>query len=554
MKLKKAAFGTSSVVVVLLVAGILAAVNLLASRHFFRIDLTDSKKYTISASTKQVLAELDDIVNIKVYLSKKLPPYLVATMAEVQNLLEEYKVYAGANLNIEYIDPGEDPGMQQKLRFMGIPQLRLNIIEKDQAAIANVYMGLAVLYGDNKEIIPALADLSTLEYDLTSKIVRVRNRQVQTIGFLAGHGEADLQRDLGTVDNELREQYFTRAVQTAGGERIPDDIAALVVAGPRAMSDRDLFEIDQYIMSGGKVIFLLDTVDIETQGLRGAPIDSPIFKLIDHYGITVQPELVLDRVNANASFQSGMFSIFMPYPFWVRVVRENVPSDHPIINSLESIVLPWASPIEIVTDKANKDDVSVSILAQSSEYSWTQKGYFDLNPRQDFMPPPEQMKPRALGVALTGRFGSYFADKGVPPPAQEQEAGAQAQAEDVKKAPDAKAQKQLDAARTIVKASPETKLIVIGSSRFIKSEFCEQFDGNRTFFLNAVDWFVIGDRLIDIRSREAGDRPLRIIPDRGKAALRMANMFGVPVLLSVFGLIQLYVRRRRKRIGLRVAS
>jgi len=551
MRLKKVAFGTNYVLIVLLVAGILAVVNLLANRHFFRIDLTESKKYTISASTRQVLAELDDIVNVKVYLSQKLPPYLVAVMAEVQNLLEEYKVYAGANLSIEYIDPGDDPGVQQKLRFMGIPQLRLNIIEKDQAAIANVYLGLAVLYGDNKEIIPALTDLSTLEYDLTSKIVRVRNRQVQNIGLLSGHAEADPQKDLGTVDNELREQYFTRTIQTAGGEKIPDDIAALVVAGPRTMSDRDLFEVDQYIMSGGKVIFLVDTVDIETQGLRGTPIDSPIFKLIEHYGVKVQPELVLDRVNANASFQSGMFSIFMPYPFWVRVVREGVPSDHPIINSLESIVLPWSSPVEVIPDRTK--ETAVSILAQSSEYSWTQKGYFDLNPRQDFLPPREQMKPCVLGVALTGRFASYFADKSVPPPpARDQEADAD---KDPLKAAasQAKDQKAADAARSIVKASPETKMIVLGSSRFIRDEFCEQFDGNRTFFLNAVDWFVIGDRLIDIRSREAGERPLRVVPDQARAALRMVNMLGVPVLLSIFGLIQLYVRRRRKRIGLRVA-
>ncbi len=537
MGFKKVTYGTNMVVVALLVAGILVIINAFSYRHFFRVDLTENKKFTISSSTRNVLAELDDIVNIKVYLSKKLPPYMVTVTNQVKDILEEYRIYSDGAIELEYIDPGDDPAMQQKLRFMGIPQLRLNIIEKDQAAISNVYMGLAILFGDNKEIIPALTDLETFEYELTGKILRVASSEVQTIGFLSGHGEADLNKDLGTINNLLKEQYYTKAVDTSKGEKIPSDISALVVAGPKQMTDRDLFEVDQYLMSGGKVIFLTDMIDIQSQRMQGSPLNSPITRLIEHYGIQLADELVLDQLNANASFQSGMFNIFIPYPFWVRAVRQSVEGAHPIINQIESMVLPWASPLEIIEEKTK--DKTVDILAKSSPYSWIQKGFFDLNPRQDFRPSPEQLQSRTLAVAVQGSFDSYFAGKAVPPVenAQQEDAGTNDE------------KKPTEEERSIAAKSPETKIIVVGNSRFITSNFPEQFEGNRTFFQNAIDWFVIGDKLIDIRSRETGERPLKVVSDNVKAGLRLANMFAVPVLLAVFGVVQYLIRRRRKRLG-----
>jgi len=101
-----------------------AIINAFSSNHFTRIDLTEDKRYTVSKSTKKLLTELDDIVNIKVYLSKDLPPYVVMLTGQVKDLLEEYKIYSEGNINIEYIDPSSDPMIQQKLRFMGIPQVR----------------------------------------------------------------------------------------------------------------------------------------------------------------------------------------------------------------------------------------------------------------------------------------------------------------------------------------------------------------------------------------------------------------------------------------------
>jgi len=176
-------------------------------------------------------------------------------------------------------------------------------------------MGLVVLYGDNKEIMPTFSDISTFEYELTSKILRITSPDIKTIGFLSGHGEPELTRSFAAVDQVLKEQYYTKTVDISGGKKITDDVAALVVATPKTLSERDLFEIDQYLMSGGNIVFMVNTVELDSQGsMRGTPVNSPVKNLIEHYGVKIEPELVLDQLNANASFKSGMYNIYVPYP------------------------------------------------------------------------------------------------------------------------------------------------------------------------------------------------------------------------------------------------
>jgi gliding-associated putative ABC transporter substrate-binding component GldG len=538
MSLKKVRYGTNYIILIVILAAILGVINLLSYRHFLRADLTENKQYTISASTKKVLAALDDIVNIKVYFSKRLPPYLTTLTDQVTDLLDEYRTYAKGNLNIEFIDPAEDPTMEQKLRFMGIPQVRLNVIERDQAQFTNVYLGMAILYGDNKEVIPAITDTSNFEYDLTSKILRVTSGEIKTIGFLGGQGAADLNNQLKNIQSILQEHYSSRAIDLKKEQKIPPDVAALVVASPRELSERDKFLIDQYIMAGGKALFFMDSIVMDERRLSATPLNSPLADMLEHYGVRVKNELVLDRSNANASFQSGMYTISVPYPFWVKIAKENFDQQNPIVSQLESIVLPWASPLEIVKDKTT--GLQVAELFKSTKYSWTQNNFFDLSPREQYSPPPNEMKERLMGVALSGKFKSFFAEKKVP--AREEEKTAAAQAE----------KKEQTTPETIIPESRDTKLIVVGNARLITENFPAEFDGNRIFFLNAIDWFTIGDYLIGIRSRESTDRPLRVISEEAKAALRFINILGVSILVGLFGLSRFYLRRRRKRLGISI--
>lgn len=536
MKLKKLRYGTNYIVMTLLLAAILAVINMLSYRHFLRADLTDNRQYTISASTKKVLAGLDDMVNIKVYFSRKLPPYLTSLTDQINDLLDEYRTYAKGNLNIEFIDPASDPSLEQRMRFLGIPQVRLNVIEKDQAQFTNVYLGIAVLYGDNKEVIPAVTDTSNFEYDLTSKILRVTSPEVKTIGFLSGHGEPDINKELKNIQGLLQDHYSCRSIDTKKDRSIPADVAALVVASPKELSEREKYLIDQYLMNGGRVLFFIDTIVMDERRLAATPLASPLLDLLEHYGVKLKNELVLDRANANASFQSGYYTISVPYPFWVKILRENFSQDNPAVSQLESLVLPWASPLEMVKDKTA--GIKVTELFKSSRDSWVQKEVFDLSPKEDYFPAPADLQERLMGVALSGKFKSFYAGKKVPAADEEKKPAA---------APAQPQQKE----RPFNPESKETRLIVVGNSRFITENFPAEFDGNRVFFQNIIDWVTVGDALIGIRSRESTDRPLRVISEQARAAIRFINILGVSILAGLFGLGRFYLRRRRKKNGIK---
>jgi len=320
-------YSTNYIVLVLIVLGIIAVLNFFFLRHFSRIDLTQDKRYTLTSSTKEMLDNLDDIVNIKLYFSKKLPPYLVNLKREVADILDEYKAYSGGNLYVEFIDPTENPKLQQELRFIGIPQVQLNIVEKDQLQLTNVYFGIAIFYADNKEVIPFISDTRNLEYDLTSSIVKATRTETKTVGIFTGK-ETNPFEDYQAAKQLLENQYKVEQIELKEEEKISDDIDTLIIAGPHDLKDVRKYKIDQFLMRGGKIVFLIDTIDIK-EGLQASSFEPGINDLLEHYGIKIEQNMILDRSNAPAAFRSGFMTFRMPYPFWVKVTSKGFASDNP---------------------------------------------------------------------------------------------------------------------------------------------------------------------------------------------------------------------------------
>ena len=517
---------TNFTVIALIVLGILAVLNFFFYRHFSRIDLTHDKRYTLTPSSRQSLAGLDDIVNIKLYVSQKLPSYLVNLKRDINDLLDEYRAYAAGNIAVTSIDPTEDPALQQELRFMGIPQVQLNIIEKDQAQLTNAYLGMAIFYADKKEVIPFISDTRNLEYDLTSAIVKVTAKETKKVGlYVGGKPQSPDEQEYQAASQLLSKQYEVSPIKL-DDEQALDTISTLILAGPRDLTDRQKYAIDQFIMRGGKAVFLVDTVEMR-EGLQATGFKPAVNDLLQQYGITVEENLVLDASNAYAAFRSGFMTFRIPYPFWVKVVSEGFATDNPAVSMLESLVLPWVSSLTIAAEK--KPDIAITELAKSTESSWLQKGFYMLDPQQQFIKPGTQMQSYLLAAAATGKFKSFFAEK--PVPAAEKKA-------DGTEAPPQK---------ETIKESPETRIVVVGNSRFITNDVITQFDDNQVFFLNLVDWLTLGNQLIGIRSRGATDRPLRETTEYQKTLVKSLNMFGIPVALAFFGIVRFYVRRRRKK-------
>jgi gliding-associated putative ABC transporter substrate-binding component GldG len=519
---------TNFTVIALIVLGILAVLNFFFYRHFSRIDLTHDKRYTLTPASRQALAGLDDIVNIKLYVSQKLPSYLVNLKRDITDLLDEYKAYGSGNIAVTSIDPTEDPALQQELRFMGIPQVQLNIIEKDQAQLTNAYLGMAIFYADKKEVIPFISDTKNLEYDLTSAIVKVTSKETKKVGLYVGSKpQSPDEQEYQAASQLLSKQYEVSPIKL-DDEQALDNISTLILAGPRELTDRQKYAIDQFIMRGGKAVFLVDTVEMR-EGLQATGFKPAVNDLLQQYGITVEENLVLDASNAYAAFRSGFMTFRIPYPFWVKVVSEGFAADNPAVSMLESLVLPWVSSLTVAAEK--KPDIAITELAKSTESSWLQKGFYMLDPQQQFIKPGTQMQSYLLAAAATGKFKSFFADKPVPPVE--------------KKADGTEAPPQ----KETIKESPETRIVVVGNSRFITNDVIGQFDDNQVFFLNLIDWLTLGEQLIGIRSRGATDRPLRETTEYQKTLVKSLNMFGIPLVLALFGIARFYVKRRKKKSG-----
>lgn len=518
-------YSSNYLALALTVLGILAVANFFFQRHFARIDLTQDKRYTLTASTKEILGGLDDIVTMKLYFSNKIPSYLLNLKRDVADLLDEYRAYAGGNITVTFIDPADDPALQQELRFMGIPQVQLNIIERDQAQLTNVYLGMAIFYEDKKEVIPFISDTRNLEYDLTSAVVKVTRKESKTVGVFTG-SDHSLSGDYQGVKQLLEQQYTVQEVTlSAAGESL-EQIDTLLVAGPRELTDLQIYAIDQLVMRGAKIIFLIDTVAVQ-EGLQATSLKPGTDELLQHYGIKVEENLVLDRAHASAAFRSGFMTFRLPYPYWVKVVQEGFSPDNPAVSNLESLVLPWTSSLTFIEERAPA--VTLTELARSTPFSWLRTGFYSLDPQQRFMTPGTTTGSYPLVLSLSGRFTSFFAGKPVPALSVE--------------APSGNAASPGEA----ITQSPETQIIVVGNSRFVTNDMLTQFQDNQIFLMNIIDWLTLGEQLIGIRSRGATDRPLRETTEYAKSLIKFLNMFAIPLLLILFGLVRFYLRRRKKR-------
>jgi ABC-type uncharacterized transport system involved in gliding motility auxiliary subunit len=580
---------------ILIAVSVLAVVNFLAQRHFVRLDLTENKQYTISDATRNIVGNLDDLVNVKIFFSQKLPPRMVNLENQISDLFEELEAYSDGNLRVEYIDPGDDPELQQMAQSFTIPQVQLNIYEKDKAEVTSAYMGIGFTYGDRKEAIPIIQNLQSLEYDVASRLLKLTREEVETIGFLVGHEGPDIYDDAqyGALRQELEKEYRVTMVDLTSGAAVPPEVDTLVVAGPKKiLKEREKFEIDQFLMRGGRGIFLLDPVRMNP-GLQATPQPTNLDDMLAHYGVRVSRDLVIDSLNSMASFSRGYMRYSLPYPYWPRVHKANFNRDNPVVNKLDGLTLPWCSPLHLLTAKVEEvavpegeelqtaaadasadtgDDtldgeegeaaaeakigiihvaqggdvanVTGIVLATTTQFGSVLKSPFNLDPQQQFNPGATGRYP--LAVALTGEFTSFFRDRPIPDPLTGEEDGQQLDLSGMLNPGGGEEQGEREA---MLEQSSATQIIVVGNALFANANYAAQFPGNGIFLLNCVDWATRGGELIDIRSRAVIDRPMKELTSRGKTLVRFLNNFGISLLVVFFGLYRFYSRRKNKEVA-----
>lgn len=507
---------TSSLSSTLIFLSFLIAINFLVSQKAYYLDLTDEKIYTTSGATKDILKNLDKEVNINLYISKDLPVDLLNVKTQVIDFMNQYEDIAGGKLEVAYFEPENEKEKIMELAQKGIPQIQFRIMEKDKFEMKQGFFGMEIVSGEGesekRESIPLISSIDTLEYDFISAVYSVSKEQKETVAFLRGHNEKQLQvfgleksYEIASVEIESEGEKKGFFVQGSGGkienkegeevEKEKEFIvpATLIIAGPTVeITKAEIVVIDKYIKNGGNAIILSEAVNPNLQGnLEAQPVENNLNELTKKYGIKIDQNLVYDKSNLSMIFG-------IPYPFWVKAIKGNF-GEHPSLSGVQSIVFLWVSSLTI----GENENYIVSPLISTTKETDSIAGSFNLLPNSNNVLP--------------------FTDK---------------------------SQKILVAvSKPKDENSNSGSLYVFGDSDFVSPNFMRPIPDNEIFFLNFIDSISNSANLASIRSKNIVDRPLKGIDETKKNYWKFIAIFAMAVLIDIYGVIRIMKRRKRSRQG-----
>ena len=343
----------------------------------------------------------------------------------------------------------------------------------------------------------------------------------------------------------------------------------LIVAAPENLTSKELFMIDQYLMRGGTVVVASGAfkTTVTQQSLSAMPVETGMSEWLAHHGVTIENSMVLDARNSafplpvtrtvgNLSFQEIRM---MDYPYFVEIQSAGMGDDNPLTNNLNQLTLAWSSPLEVDAEK-NKER-SVSELIRSSDTTWTET-VPDVMPRYSedgslaYLPGPNQ-ESKLLGVALTGKFTSFFAESPLlEEPLDEDtlsefEESPASSEEDVQE--DEVDEDDFGVLSSVISQSPESaKLLVFSSSDFLSDQTIRMisaasgslYSNTLQLVANVVDWTVEDSSLLTIRGRGHFNRTLPPMVSTDQRLWEYGNY-----VLALLGIFFVFLINNRMRVG-----
>ncbi len=542
---------------------IILLVNYIGSFVFYRFDLTQEKRYSLAPETRQILKELDDILFVRVYLDGDLPVGFNRLKNAIGELLDEFRAYAPANLHYEFIDPAADPDVRirnnvfTQLYDAGLQPTNAQVRAKDGSISQKILFPGAILSYREVEIplnllknnpgLPGEVNLhqsiQSLEYEFISMIRNLSSDTIEKVAFLEGHGELDAYR-VGDITRELANFYQIDRGAVQGRPGSLDSYAAVIIAKPEMpFPEEDKFVIDQYIMNGGKVLWLIDPVQVSMDSLfmgntlafyRSLNLEDQLFR----YGVRLNPNLVKDVqchvIPVNKGVAGGQASWQLSPWFYYPVLSPG--KDHPITSALNMILIRFGSVIDTVGENPG---VRKTVLLSTSPYSRQVAVPAQLSLRETDNPPLESEFNRShlpLGVLLEGEFESVFMNRAVP-------------------------NVQPGGPLAIREKSVPTRMIVVADGDLIRNDVSDSRDGpaiaplgydrytsqtfgNREFIMNAVNYLTDQTGLMRLRGREFRLRLLDRQKIQSKSTKwKLINILVPVFLVALFGAV-VYFRRR----------
>lgn len=545
-----------------LIIGIAFFLNFLGNVFFTHIDLTEDKRFTLARPTKEMLNSLEDVVYVEVLLEGEFPAGFKRLQRSVREMLNDLRSESGGLVEFTFTDPniGTVDNVNQRREEMaksGIVPTVLRVKDVEGTAEKLIYPYAKIQYQNKTAVVNLLEgddgrpqeealnySISQLEYKFANALHKLSMGVREVIAFTVGHGELDENERKEVVKN-LRAYYEVGTFNLDSSTVVPPQVKVLIIAKPRApFSDRDKFLIDQYIMSGGKVIWLIDRLNVELDSMRRTAnyiardydldLDGMLFK----YGARVNPDLVLDLQCSRIPMvidQVGKQELFKWYYNPIVLPR----SDHPMVKSLDGINLMYPSSIDTIKTKT---PVEKTILLTTSQYGRIQPNVTRLNFEiLRYEPDPDKFNKPDIPVAvlLEGEFPSFFENKVTE--------GMKSMLTEI--------------GQEFQPVSKPTKMLVV-SDGDIARPFYNPINGqffklgynpyerymfaNKDFLLNAVEYLKDEKGIIEVRSKDIKLRLMNTAKaEEEKTLWQLLNIVAPILFLILFGVIYNALRKRK---------
>ena len=551
---------------------ILVLLNVVAGFYYFRLDLTSEQRYSVLKPTKTMVKDLKDVVTIKVYLDGDLDAGYTRLKEATRNLLKELRAYGGTNIEYEFINPmaiqnlDERKAMVKDLMERGVTPTPLNTGNKTEIKQQLIFPGAIVTYA-GREIAVQLLDVQKapkprevmanpevqleylnhceiqLEYKFASAIQKLLQSRPTRVVFIQGHGElspietADLRRTLEGSDMqfEVKDMYLPDAYY------IPANVDVAIVAKPQANFDeKDKYKLDQFVMHGGKIIWLVDgsnasidslMINKSGQFVQGIENGYNLQDMLFKYGARINGDVIQDLNNCNqipmvmgfsgGSPQTKMF----PWYYFPILISDN---NHPIIRNVDPVESFFPSSIDTVRNPG----ITKTILLHTGDNAKAQMAptrvHFGILMSR---PNPEYYNQKKIPVAvlLEGQFESVYKNR---------------------MSPDFLAASDTIPALKFVEQSKANKMIVISNGDIIRNElrsdstyyglgyykYTGQLYGNKDFILNCIQYLLDDRGIIDTRNKEVKLRLLNTADiESHKLKWQLINILLPIVLVVLFG-------------------
>lgn len=549
---------------------IIIAVNVISSFVFGRYDATTEKRFTLHPATLKIVESIEERILIRVYLEGDFNSGFQRLSKETKQILDEFRAY-NQNIEYEFIDPNgydnpqQNRELKKQLADYGVQPTVVEDFKDGEKIQKEVYPGAVIFQGN--EVIPISLlksqiatnsevqinnSVQNLEYAFANVFRQLQVTNKKTIGFVSGHGElddkfiADIALRLSAYYSvsrfNMREFSDTVEFNLSEQQRNINRFDAIVIAKPKAkFTDLDKLLIDQYIMTGGKVLWFVDPVEANMDSLsfKSEFIAYPIMDQLNltdmlfKYGVRVNTNLVEDMVSAGVNDRRNVHP-WVYFPMIMPIEK------HPIVKNLNAVKLEFASTLDTIITPGIKK----TFLLKTSPYTRVVPSPHRVSLATLYEKPNPALFPKKhvpVAVLLEGKFDSYFKNRIAPT-------------------------SQLDANYKFVEKGVETQMIVVADGDAVKNQVnivnpnipkgtplplgYDQFTGveygNKDFVLNAMDYLLDDSGLINVRSRELQIRLLdKNKIQKEKLYWQILTTLAPVLLVLLSGGVYVLVRRKR---------